>query len=98
MPHVLRKIPLRTLNREASLASVIDNCATWKCVCGRRDALQGHSGAISGPTAESVTHCPSCRRMYFVIPYARSFGAPVEVVELMGPPDTTPAVVVEQNA
>jgi hypothetical protein len=78
----LRSIPLRTMNRPASKASVIGHCATWRCVCGNPVALQGRSGPASGPTRDSAVVCPRCQRVYFVIPQDKSNGPPVEVVEL----------------
>lgn len=86
--HQLRKIPLRTVNHRASHATVIENCASWLCVCGNPVALQGRSGALSGPTAESASLCPECERLYFVIPHDRSYRPPVEVVELLRLPQT----------
>jgi hypothetical protein len=86
MPHALRKIPLRTMNRPPAVAGVIANCATWHCACGNPVALQGRSGPSGGPTPGSVVTCPRCPRVYFVIPEDRSFGPPIEVVELFAAP------------
>jgi hypothetical protein len=70
------------MNRPVSRAHVIGRCATWHCVCGEPVALQGRSGRVSGPTRETAIVCSRCQRAYFVIPMDRSFGAPIEVVEL----------------
>lgn len=86
MPHTLRKIPLRMINRPPSRASVINRCATWHCACGNRVALQARSGAASGPTPDTVAVCDKCHRAYFVIPQDKSYGTPIEVVELMEAP------------
>jgi hypothetical protein len=86
MPHTVRKIPLRTMNRPPSWAGVIAHCATWHCACGNPVALQGRSGSSSGPTPESVVSCPQCHRAYFVIPEDKSHGPPIEVVELFEAP------------
>lgn len=75
------------MNRSAGRAAVIGRCASWYCVCGNPIALQGRSGPLSGPSRETSTLCPQCERLYFVIPHDRSFGAPVEVVELLGLPE-----------
>jgi hypothetical protein len=82
----IRTIPLRLMNRPPGCASVINNCATWHCACGNPIALQGKSGPASGPTRESAVVCDRCARVYFVIPLDRSFGPPVEVVELFSLP------------
>lgn len=83
----IRNIPLQLMNRPPARASVIDNCATWHCACGNPIALQGKSGPASGPTRESAIICARCTRVYFVIPLDRSYGPPVEVVELFGLPE-----------
>jgi hypothetical protein len=83
------------MNRPSSTASVIGNCATWRCTCGAPVALQGRSGAVAGPTMESVVVCAGCRRVYFVIPQDKSFGPPIEVVQLFGLPG--PAEVPSQQ-
>jgi hypothetical protein len=75
------------MNRPVSRASVIGNCASWHCACGNPIALQGRSGAVGGPTPETIVTCERCDRSYFVIPMDRSFGAPIEVVELFGAPE-----------
>lgn len=85
----LRTIPLRLMNRPVARASVLGRCATWHCPCGDPIALQGKSGRLEGPTVDSVVQCGRCARVYFVIPLDRSFGAPVEVVELFGMPAPT---------
>lgn len=90
----LRKIPLRIVNHRPSRAAVIDNCASWFCICGNLIALQGRSGPLGGPTADTVTTCPSCQRNYFVIPQDRSHGPPVEVVELLALPETEPDLAI----
>jgi hypothetical protein len=87
----IRKIPLRLMNQPAAQASVIGNCATWRCACGHPIALQGKSGPVSGPTRESAVVCDHCARVFFVIPLDRSFGPPVEVVELFALPENSPA-------
>ena len=91
MPQVLLKptlknIPLRVMNRPVSQASVIGNCATWRCPCLNPIALQGRSGPAGGPTRDTVVVCPRCSRVYFVIPHDKSNGPPIEVVELFGMP------------
>jgi hypothetical protein len=90
VPHTLRKIPFRAMNRPLGVASVIDNCATWRCVCRNPIALQGRSGPMGGPTPDTVVVCDRCGRVYFVIPQDRSHGVPVEVVELFGFPMPEP--------
>ncbi len=90
VPHQLRKIPVRIVNHRSTRASVIDNCASWLCVCGYPVALQGRSGPLAGPTTDTVATCPDCRRLYFVIPHDRSYGPPIEVVELLGQPEVEP--------
>jgi hypothetical protein len=88
-PHLVPHwIPFRVTNRPPSRASVLGNCATWKCVCGAPTALQGRSGSSAGPTRDSVVVCPACDKIYFVIPLDRSHGPPVEVVELYAMPDS----------
>jgi hypothetical protein len=84
------------MNRPAGRASVIGVCVTWHCACDNPIALQGKSGPASGPTLESAVRCERCARVYFVIPMDRSYGPPIEVVELFelpdaGPPPTTSA-------
>lgn len=86
MPHTLRKIPLRMMNRPPGSAAVIDHCATWHCACGHPVALQGRSGPSSGPTPDSAVGCAHCGRLYFVIPQDKSHGPPIEVVELLQAP------------
>jgi hypothetical protein len=78
------------MNRPAVHASVIGNCATWHCACGNPIALQGKSGPSTGPTRESAVVCDQCARVFFVIPLDRSFGPPVEVVELFALPESSP--------
>ena len=84
-------IPLRVINRRASRAHVLGNCASWRCICGHPEALHGRSGRSGGPTPDTVVVCPQCGRVYFVIPTDRSFGPPIEVVQLYGMP--APAAV-----
>jgi hypothetical protein len=86
----IRKIPLRLMNRPTAHATVIGSCATWHCACGNPIALQGKSGPATGPTQESAVVCDRCARAYFVIPMDRSFGPPIEVVELFGAPEAAP--------
>lgn len=86
MPQTTHKIPLRSLHHRTALASVLGSCASWLCPCGNPIALQGRSGPPSGPTPETITTCPQCRRSYFVIPQDREHGPPVEVVELFQEP------------
>ena len=78
------------MNRPPAQASVIASCATWHCACQNPVALQGRSGPSSGPTRDSAVVCAHCGRVYFVIPMDRSFGPPVEVVELFALPEPTP--------
>lgn len=85
-----RAIPLRAMNRPALRAQALGSSATWRCVCGNSTALQGRSGSVAGPTPDSVTVCPRCNRVYFVIPNDRSHGPPIEVVELFGLPAPEP--------
>lgn len=96
MPQTIRKIPFRTLHRRPTLASVLGSCASWHCPCGNPAALQGRSGPPSGPTPETVTTCPQCRRAYFVIPQDKEHGPPIEVVELFQP--ATPTTPTEAAA
>jgi hypothetical protein len=79
------------MNRPTAAASVLANTATWRCACRNPIALTGHSGPAAGPTPESVTVCPQCQRVYFVIPQDKSHGPPIEVVELFGMPTPEPA-------
>ena len=74
------------MNRPSSTASVLGACATWRCVCGAPVVLQGRSGSVAGPTIDSVVECAGCRRVYFVIPEDKSYGPPIEVVQLFGLP------------
>lgn len=94
MPHTLRKIPLRMMNRPPSVASVINTSATWRCACANPIALHGRSGRSSGPTPDTVVICDQCRRVYFVIPQDKSHGPPIEVVELFEMP-TAPSIPTE---
>lgn len=79
------------MNRPVSTASVLGNCATWRCACQNPIALQGRSGPAAGPTPDSVVVCDRCGRAFFVIPQDKSHGPPIEVVELFGMPAPTPA-------
>ncbi len=91
MPQPIRKIPFRSLQGRAAFASVLGSCASWHCPCGHPVALQGRSGPPSGPTPETITACPQCRRTYFVIPQDKEHGPPIEVVELFqAPPAVAP--------
>src|SRR5687767_683025 len=94
----IRKIPLRLMNRPAVHASVIGNCATWHCACGNPIALQGRSGPSTGPTRESAVVCDECARVFFVIPLDRSYGPPVEVVELFALPESASATSCSASA
>lgn len=44
------------------------------------------------PSRETAIVCPVCNRVYFVIPLDRSFGPPIEVVELFGLPESAAGV------
>lgn len=79
------------MNRPLARAHVIGRCATWHCACGEPVALQGRSGHASGPTRDTAIVCGRCQRAYFVIPMDRSFGPPIEVVELFELPPADPA-------
>jgi hypothetical protein len=92
-----RAIPLRTMNRPTQRASALGNCVTWRCVCGLPAALQARSGSAAGPTRETVTVCPACQRVYFVIPMD-SRGVPIEVIELFGLPEAAVADETAQSA
>jgi hypothetical protein len=84
-----RKIPLRFMNRSPSAATVLGSTATWRCACQNPIALHGRSGPAGGPTPETVVACPRCQRVYFIIPQDKSFGPPIEVVQLFGLPAAT---------
>lgn len=92
-----RTIPLRVMNRPPSRAAVIGNCVSWHCACANPVALQARSGAASGPTRETVAVCPACNRVYFVIPMDRSFGPPIEVVELYSLPESAAPTAPSSN-
>jgi hypothetical protein len=92
----IRTIPLRLLNGRVTRAHVIGRCATWHCACGNPIALQGRSGPASGPSADTVTVCDRCSRIYFVIPMDRAQSPPIEVVELFALP--APQAAPEPNA
>ena len=85
MPAVLqqtRVVVVRFLDRAPAVANVGGNCARWRCVCANRCEISGESGAVEGPASDTIVACPECGRAYFVIPFDRSFGPPIEVVEL----------------
>jgi hypothetical protein len=86
MSAVSRMIPVRAMNRAVMRGVAAGNIAAWRCVCPHAPQLQSRSGAVAGPTADTVTVCPRCRRVYFVIPHDKSHGPPVEVVELFEMP------------
>jgi hypothetical protein len=90
-------IPVRAMNRPVTRAHVLGNCVTWHCVCGLPTALQGRSGPSGGPTPDTVVVCSQCHRVYFVIPLDRSFGPPIEVVELFGIPEPATAAPAAVN-
>ncbi len=82
MARLWRTVAVRFIDHPAGTAAVRWTGATWWCACGDPQPLEGESGAVSGPTRETIVTCPACARAFFVIPHDRSHSRPVEVVEL----------------
>jgi hypothetical protein len=86
MSRLWRTVSVRFINHPPGTAAVRWTGATWWCACAAPIPLQGESGAITGPTCETVVTCPDCGRAFFIIPHDRSHSRPIEVVELAAIP------------
>jgi hypothetical protein len=78
-----RRIISVLLRGSVTDAIATGNNAAWHCPCDAKPLLIGRTGDIKGPSEKTKVQCPSCKRMYFVVPNGKSQGSAKEVRELV---------------